>query len=77
MSHIFFIHLSVDGHLSCFHVLATVNSAAVNRGVHVSFPTKALSEYMGLLDLFFFFLQRREFCVENLWCYLCIIHLPV
>ena len=37
MCHIFFIHLSVDGHLGCFHVLAIVNSAAMNSGVHVSF----------------------------------------
>ena len=34
--HIFFIHLSVDRHLGCFHVLASVNSAARNTGVHVS-----------------------------------------
>uniref|UniRef100_A0A8D0VFZ3 Uncharacterized protein n=1 Tax=Sus scrofa TaxID=9823 RepID=A0A8D0VFZ3_PIG len=33
---IFFIHISVDGHLGCFHVLAIAKSAAMNIGVHVS-----------------------------------------
>ena len=28
--HIFFIHLSVDGHLGCFPVLAIVNNAAMS-----------------------------------------------
>ena len=34
--HNFFINLSVNGHLGCFHVPAIVNSAAMNTGVHVS-----------------------------------------
>ena len=34
--HVFFIHLSVDGHLACFHILTIINSPAVNIGVHVS-----------------------------------------
>ena len=44
--HVFIIHSSVDGHLGCFHVLATVNSAALNTQVHVSFSRKILSGYM-------------------------------
>ena len=36
-THIFFIHLSVDGHLGCFHVLVILSNVVVNRGVQVSF----------------------------------------
>ena len=31
-----FIHLSAGGHLGCFHVLAIINSASMNIGIHMS-----------------------------------------
>ena len=43
--YIFFIHSSVDGHLGCSHVLATVDSAAMNIRVHVSFQYVFLEIY--------------------------------
>ena len=46
MYHNFFIHSSVDGHLGCFHVLAIVNRATVNNGIHVSFSVFISSGYM-------------------------------
>ena len=36
MYHSFLIHSSADGHVGCFHVLAIINSAEMNIGVHVS-----------------------------------------
>ena len=44
--HSFFIHSSVDGHLGCSHVLAILNSVAMNFGVHVSFSVLISSGYM-------------------------------
>ena len=35
MYHNFLIHSSADGHLGCFYVLAIVNSAVRNIGVHM------------------------------------------
>ena len=58
-THGYFIHSSVDGHLSCFYVLATMNSAHMNRGVHISFelefcPGMELLGHMVILFFFFF-----------------------
>ena len=43
-------HISVThsfvAHLGCFHALLTVNSAAVNTGVHVSFQVSFLQIYV-------------------------------
>ena len=59
MYHSFLIRLSADGHLGCFHVLAIVNSAAMNTEVQVSFSILVSSGYMpssgfaGLYDKFY------------------------
>ena len=43
--HIFFIQSPIDGHLGFFRILAIINNAAINTGMHVSFQ----------ISFFFFF----------------------
>ena len=44
--HIFLIHSSVGFYVSGFYVLAVVNSAATNIGVHISFQVIVVSVYI-------------------------------
>ena len=62
--HIVFIQSSVDGHLGCCHILAIINNAAVNIGVHVCFQISGFVFFtdweVELLDPIFNFLRNHH-----------------
>ena len=63
MYHSLLIHSSADGHLGGFHVLAIINSAVMNTGVHVSLSILVSSVCMpsvGLLGHLLVGMQARQ-----------------
>ena len=69
-------HISVIGHLGCFHVLPVVNSGAVNIGVCVSFQIMFLSGYMPRSGMTWSYASFFSFW-RNLntggWLYVCML----
>ena len=58
--HNFLMHSPTDGPLGCFHVLAIINSAAMNTGVHMSLsilekPNLYRGSYFGIMPILRYF----------------------
>ena len=66
MYHNFHIYSSANGHLGWVHVLAIVNSAAMNIGVHVSFSILVSSGYMPSSGIAGSYGSSISSCLRNL-----------
>ena len=61
--YIIFVHSSVDGHFSCIHILATLNNAALNIGVHIFFQ----------ISIFVFFRKIPRIRLLDCICSCCLV----
>ena len=74
MYHSFLICLSANGHLGCFHVLATIKKAVMNIGVHMSLSILVSSVCMpssgivGLYGTFIYSFLRNLHTVLHSGC---------
>ena len=69
MYHIVFSHFSIVEHLGCFPVMAIINSAAMNFGVHVSFWIMFLFFFSGYMPSSQMVNFRKYSCIpsQNKW----------
>ena len=69
MYHIFFIHLSVNGHLGCLHVLASVNSAIRGTCIFSNQSFHLFQIYAQEQDWWIIWQINSQFFKETPYCF--------